>query len=163
MKVDLIQCTVRIQDDGHFGNLEVVKSGPSALRATEIPLLRAKHDLGGASGPEACCIQNARVVGQTEIVTLEEAQRLTRTYGKIVQEIYPNGRGMPSTIADCDLPLACIAEMPKAEEKVDEKKSAADRKKEMREALEAAGVEIPPGNLSIQDYEALMEELEEAL
>lgn len=105
MQFDLIQCTVRLNEDGNFGSTEVVKAGPGAVRASEIPILRFLHDVEGGFDQGTCCIASARVVGQVEGRKSDEMDRLAAIYGtKVVSAVYPGGRGVPETMRDCDLP-----------------------------------------------------------
>ncbi|MDG3089229.1 hypothetical protein P7F88_25535 [Vibrio hannami] len=80
MKIDLIQCTVKILQDGGHGATEVVKAGPGALRATEIPIIRAINDVS-EGGADLCCIANAVVVGQVDVNSTVEIDRLRSVYG----------------------------------------------------------------------------------
>lgn len=171
MKLETIQCTVRINVEGKFGMTEIVCAGPDALSATEIPLLRMRHDVANGLVKDECSIHNAVVVGETETDKATEFQRLIEKYGdQLVKAAYPQGRGMPLTLADCELPDGCFAPKRAAPKKpapevvediqVDTRspQEIAAAKKAVRAALNEAGVEIPPGNLTESDLLALADE-----
>jgi hypothetical protein len=110
MKLDLIECTVRLNYDGNPNLTEVVKAGPGALRATDIPVLRAIHDLGSDAGDADCCIFGARVIGSIEVTQGDEMERLRATYPKeVLAYTYPGGRGLPQKLRDLELPEDRIA------------------------------------------------------
>lgn len=156
MQVDLIQCTVRLNQKGNIGLSTIVKSGPSALRATEVPLLRMAHDTEGFDAG-ACCISEALVVGKVETTRAHELELLSQRYGRNLLDVaYPGGRGLPLTIADLELPDEAVAAVPKV--KAPTPKEIAERKAKLREALTKAAVVIPPGNLSEEDLMGLAEE-----
>ncbi len=109
MKVDLIECTVRLNLDGNPNLAEIVRAGKNAARATEIPVLRAMHDLG--MGDESdCSIFNARVIGQAETTRAQEIAFLKSKYKqKYLDLVYPGGRGLPEKLEHCELPAANLA------------------------------------------------------
>jgi len=156
MKLDLIQCTVRLQNDGQNDKTEIVKSGPDAITPAEAIVLMMQHSLD--DGPNGCAIRNAIKVGEIETTKQEEGFRLRRKYGPIVEQAFPRGRHMPSTIEDLELPPECIGKPRQMTLDATAPKTAHERKKEMRAALEAAGIEVPKGNLSEDDLQALMDE-----
>lgn len=109
MKIDLIECTVRITYDGHPNLTEIVKAGASAVPASEIPLLRALHDTGMGDVSD-CCIGHARKVGEFETTKANEIERIRTKFKKgLVDMIYPAGRGMAATLEDCELPSEALA------------------------------------------------------
>lgn len=119
MKFEKVQCLLRVDQAGSITTLSVSKSGPDALSVTEIPLLRAANDIQGG-GDDDCCITMAQVVGDYDSTGANELHRLRRKYGsKRVDAIYPGGRGLPKSIADCELPDTAIASKKRAAPKKD--------------------------------------------
>lgn len=114
MKIQKVQCLIRVLQGGSVGSLVVPRSGPDAVPVTEIPILRMSNDIDGG-GDEDCCISKAMVVGDYEASTKSEFDRLCSKYGaKRVNAVYPGRRGMPKSIEDCELPDTAIAkEKPK--------------------------------------------------
>lgn len=162
MKMDLIQCTIRLNQEGHVGLMEVVKSGPDAITPAEAVILMRKHSIDDSE--EGVCIFNARKVGEVDRAKMQEAERLALKYGgKIVADTFPRGGMMPGDIEDLELPQSSLAPEP---EKVDEpvtqsEPSEEDKKREeLINKLTDAEVTIPGGNLSLDDLQALVDELE---
>jgi len=109
MKIDKIQCLVRMNYDGNPNLTQTPRSGPSAAYAFEIPLLRAMNDSGEA-GELHCCITEAEVVGQEEMTGDQIRSFLSSRYkAPLLGSIYPGGRGYPKTLADCELPHEALA------------------------------------------------------
>lgn len=109
MQFEKVQCLVRVLQDGNPGILSVMKSGPGAVSVTEIPILRAMNDIEGG-GEDDCSISQAEVVGEYESSGANELNRLRRMYGnKWVNMLYPGGRMLPKTLADCELPHTSLA------------------------------------------------------
>jgi len=151
MIVERIQCLIRLNQDGKTDLTQVVKAGPSAVLATEIPLLRMRHDVADGLLEEECCISLAKVVGEVEISKVAEFERLKNRYGETVSTVYPQGRMMPLTLADCELPNGCHGP-------VEKKATKAHTAKGLRAQLKEAGVTVPAGNLSVDDLMALIVE-----
>lgn len=171
MQIERVQCLVRLKLNDRNDLMQVVKAGPDAVPASEIPLLRAKHDLGGGMVEAECSISMAEVVEVLETTKAEEFERLCLKYGKpFVERMYPQGRMMPLTLADCDLPPGCALPKakPKAEPKAKSKAKPQDEPPAAPDAefdrefwlneLDMAGATIPEGNLSPNDIMALVEE-----
>jgi len=149
MQLDLIQCTVRANIDGDISKLEVVKAGPAAITPAEAVILMMKHSLDETA--TGCALRNVIKVGVVEREKDDEMKRLRREYGVIVDQAFPRGRQLPRTINDIDIPEECMGK-PREEPK------PLDPRKAMRAILEANGVEVPKGNLSKDDLQALMDE-----
>lgn len=159
MEIERIQCLVRLNQKGKTELATVVKAGPDAVPATEIPILRTFHDVGDGMIQEECSISAARVVGSFETTKAQEFERLKLKYGEaVVKGIYPQGRMMPSTLDDCDLPPGCRSEAPAPKKEAKQEPKSSDRVKELRKLLDTNGVKVPSGNLSVEDLEALIEE-----
>lgn len=151
MEVQLIQCTVKTNQDGNTGLMEVVLAGPSSIPVTEIPLLRRQHEDKDADGGAPCCIDNAKVVGDVTI-TDRKAHKdyLMRKYGaKLVEAEYPGSipRNFPVTLDDCDIPKSNQILAPKE-----------GTKDWFAVELKKLNVDFPD-NASKKDLEALYEEM----
>jgi hypothetical protein len=164
MQIERVQCLVKLKLNDRNDLSQIVKSGPDAVHATEIPLLRAKHDLASGMTEAECAISMAEVVDVIEISKAEEYERLCLKYGKPFVDVhYPQGRLMPMTLADCELPPGCTVAKPKKAPKAKAAKEAPveapdfDRDFWLDE-LKAAGVTVPTDNLSEADIWALVEE-----
>jgi hypothetical protein len=167
MQIERVQCLVKLKLNDRNDLSQIVKSGPDAVPATEIPLLRAKHDLASGMTEAECAISMAEVVDVIEISKPEEYERLCLKYGKpFVDAHYPQGRLMPLTLADCELPPGCTVAKPKkvaASKKLKADPAPApveddfDREFWLNE-LREAGATVPDGNLSPDDIMALVEE-----
>lgn len=155
MEIERIQCTVRLFQNGKTELTTVVKAGPDALAATEIPIMRLDNDVADGLSLAECCIREAQVVGTFETTQAAEFERLKLKYGeKRVRAVYPQARLMPKTLAECDLPDGCAR--PVKREKKPDTKSEMKRLKKM---LEDAGVtDLPLGDLSLDDLQALAAE-----
>ena len=108
-KVEKIQCLVRMNYDGNANLTQVLRSGPSAAYAFEIPLMRRMNDLGMDLEGADCAVTEAEVVGD-QMMTLEQIRtHLRRKYKQnVIDAIYPGGRGYALTLADCELPDTSI-------------------------------------------------------
>ena len=82
MQIELVQCLVKLKLNDRNDMMQIVKAGPDAVPATEIPILRAKHDIGGGMVQEECAISDAHVVGTIETTKAQEFERLALKYGK---------------------------------------------------------------------------------
>lgn len=152
MEIELVQCLIRLNQNGHYNLTQIVRAGPGAVPVTEIPILRMKHDMGDGMTEEECSINRAQVVGSYETTKAQEFERLRLKYGeKDVAAQYPQGRMMPSTLADCELPKGSVIAV--------KRKPKGPSLKEMRDKLVAAGVTVPDGNLTKEDYEAMAEDI----
>lgn len=154
MEMDRIQCLVRVNQNSNIDDLVIVKAGPDALTPAEMIVLMMKHSISDAF--EGCSIQKARKVGTVERSKQDELDRLRLKYGDIVNTAFPRGRHLPVTLADVDLPEGSIDTAKHPEPVVDEVDTTPDEKPDYRAALEAAGVDIPKGDLSDDDLMALM-------
>lgn len=165
MQIERVQCLVRLKLNDRNDMMQIVKAGPDALSAPEIPVVRALHDIGGGMVSDECCISVAEVVDTVETNKAEEMERLKLKYGAaIIEQMYPQGRHMPLTLADCDLPPGCaVAKPKKAKAKAKEVPEVAEQSDDFDrdfwiEELKLAGVEIPEGELSDIDLWALVED-----
>lgn len=155
MEIEVAECTVRLNQKGNVGLTEIVKAGPDAMTPGEIEILRAMHDLDG-EGAEACCIGNLKVVGKIDRSLAEERELLRLKYGPhVVQHLFPQPRHIPTKISDLILPPESLSAKQKATRSPDE---ISNRKKELREELNAAGVKTPPGNISEANLQALLDD-----
>ncbi|WP_288927284.1 hypothetical protein [uncultured Maritimibacter sp.] len=144
MKFDLIQCVVRVPHEGAYGGSEVVKTGPQAITPAEGVILGAMFDVD----PSDPCIVQAQVIGSVERTKGEELERLAGIYGRArVMDIYKSAALMPAKLADLELPEDHLS-----------KSKVKTAKAMLREELESMGVDIPKGNLSEADLEALKAE-----
>ncbi len=171
MQIDMVQCTVRLNQKGNRDLTTIVKAGPDAISTCEMVLLRMQHDLPGFD-EDGCCIGDAVVVGTIETTKQQEYERLLGKGFKtaLIEAAFPQGRGMPQTLKEVDLPSSSLgkplrkiepegaktAEPPKADPS--SPKSIAQRKQQIRDLLTAAGVAIPTGNLTEADLAAIAEE-----
>lgn len=104
MKIAKIECLLRVSQNGNINILQIPKAGPDALMVTEIPILRMINDIQ-EGGDSDCCISDVRQVDVVEADRNSEIERLKGKYGdRIVNTLYPGGRGLPSTVEDCELP-----------------------------------------------------------
>lgn len=157
MKIERIQCLVRLNQKDRTDLTQIVMAGPSALPATEIPLLREKHDVADGLVEEECCISMAKVVGEFETTKQQEFERLKLKYGEeLVRRMYPQGRMMPATLEEVDLPPGCALPVPRKSRKKSEVIEEDPSLAEMRAILEDNGVKVPKGNLSREDLETIM-------
>lgn len=109
-KVEKIQCLVRMNYDGNPNLSTVLRSGPSAAYAFELPLLRRMNDLGMDVEELDCCITEAEVVEVVEMTRDDIKRELRNRYkAPLIEGIYPGGRGFALTLADCELPDASVA------------------------------------------------------
>ena len=109
MQFEKVQCLVTLNQGGNVNLAAVAMAGPSALAAPEIPILRARHEVGDG-GYTVPCISDALVVGSVEQTQASMLDSLRRKYGSaIVNTIYPGGRGLPRTLDDCELPSSSLA------------------------------------------------------
>lgn len=119
MEIDVVQCLVRVNQDGNTGILSVAKAGPDALPITEIPILRTLHEIS-EGGEEDCCITEVIHVGSITTTRANEIERLKLKYkSPVVDHNYPGGRAMPSKLEDCEIPASSYAKVkapPKAKE-----------------------------------------------
>lgn len=153
MKYDLIQMTVRLNINNSHTSTEIIKSGPQAVTAAEALLLHVRHSLG--ENPEAVAIRNAVKVGEVEMSKSQLLESLRERYGaKLVDETFQRGRHLPSTLADLELPEECLGK-PRV---IEAAPAAFEGKAEKREALVAAGIDLPKGNISESDLDALIAE-----
>lgn len=163
MQIELVQCLVKLKLNDRNDMMQIVKAGPDAVPATEIPILRAKHDIASGMVQEECAISDAQVVGTVETTKAQEMERLILKYGKrIVDQMYPQGRLMPMTLAECDLPPGCAVSVKPKKAKAKAKDEPVDSPDFDREfwinELREAGTKIPEGNLSEADIWALVDE-----
>lgn len=111
--VERIQCLVRMNYDGNAGLTTVLKSGPSAAYAFEIPLIRRMNDLGMDVEEADCCITEAEVVGEVTMTRDEIRAYMRRRYKlPLIDALYPGGRGYALTLADCELPDTSLVRKP---------------------------------------------------
>lgn len=109
MKFQKVKCLLRMNQGGNVNLAAVSFAGPSALFAPEIPILRARHEVG-EEGMAAPCFTLVEKVGEVDETASNMLNMLRRKYGAgIVNAIYPGGRGLPKTIADCELPEGSLA------------------------------------------------------
>lgn len=160
MQIERVQCLVRLNLNGKTDLMQVVKAGPDAVPASEIPLIRAKHDVASGMTVDECAVTRAEVVGVLETTKAEEFERLMIKYGKkFVESMYPQGRLMPLTLADCELPPGCVVAGKKkkgGKAKVEEPVNPEFDRDFWLEELKGAGVKIPEGSLSEDDIWALV-------
>lgn len=164
MEIEKVQCLVRLNDqDGKPSLTTIVKAGPDAVPVTEIPILRMVHDIGDGLIEEECAISMARVVGTYKTTKAQEFERLKAKYGNdLVNSNYPQGRMMPTSLSDCELPPGCVIAPPKKSSKsvkapVQEEPELSpedEAKLVLSDMLIAAGVEIK-GDPSVEELEAL--------
>lgn len=110
MQFQVVQCLVRLNQNGNPNLTEIVKSGPDAIPVTEIPILRLINDVAEGGDDEGCCINQALVVRDMDSTKANEIKRLKQKYGpSLVDVCYPGGRGMPIHLIDCELPESCLA------------------------------------------------------
>lgn len=107
LDVQKIQCTVRLNLEGNTNLMTVVKAGPNALYAFEIPILRLMNDLD--EGDELCCIGEAQMIGAEEMTNDDIRAVLSKYKQQLVQIIYPGNRGYARTLIDCELPDSALA------------------------------------------------------
>ena len=111
MEIEKVQCVVKVKQgkDDQARLLAVVKAGPSAIPASEIPILRSINDIATGMSEAECCIGNAKVVGTFMTDKRAEYERLCMKYGQErVDRFFPQGRLMPSTLKECELPDGCV-------------------------------------------------------
>lgn len=147
MKIERVQFLLKLNQNDHGPNLtEIPMAGPSSRLVTEIPLIRMRHDIGSGISEAECSVSRAKVVGTIEIDKQAEYARLVEIYGeKAVGAVYPSGRHMPLTLDDCELPPGCVEDTPKPKVSAAAKKKQDDARRDaLREALLAAGVDLPP-------------------
>lgn len=118
MDIAKVECSVRLIQNGNTGLLTVSKAGPGAILVTEIPLLRRINDIE-EGGADDCAVSDVRQVDVVKDVSRgAEIERLTSLYGRaLVDQIYPGGRGLPSTVEDCELPDEAMGKAGKAKSK----------------------------------------------
>jgi hypothetical protein len=110
MKIDRIQCLVRMNYDGNPNLAQIPRSGPTAAYAFEIPLLRRLNDSGLDMDETLCCITEAEVVEQEDMTGDQIRLFLQARYKQpLIDAIYPGGRGYAKTLADCELDSSCLA------------------------------------------------------
>lgn len=115
MKIAKIQCLLRVNQDGNPNILHLPKAGPDAILVTEVPILRMINDIA-EGGAEDCCIARVQQVDIVDVDRMQEVERLKAKYGDArVNACYPGGRGLPETIADCELPSSAMAKQSKKE------------------------------------------------
>lgn len=115
MKMAVIKCLLRVNQDGNPNILHLPKAGPDALPVSEVPILRMINDVA-EGGAEDCCITNVQQVNVLDVDRMPEIERLKSKYGPaLVDACYPGGRGLPSTVEDCELPSSSIAKRIKKE------------------------------------------------
>lgn len=115
MKIAVVECLLRVVQKGDVNNLSVPKAGPDALLVTEIPVLRVINDIE-EGGAEDCCISEVVQTRIEDVTKSDELNRLREKYGeKLIQFVYPGGRGFPTTVEECELPSSAMAKAkPKA-------------------------------------------------
>lgn len=110
MKIERIQCLVRMNYDGNPNLTVTLRSGPTAAYAFEIPLLRRLNDAGFGGDDLVPCITEAEVVGSEEMSSDEIRMFLSSRYKQpLIDSIYPGGRGYAKTLDDCELPPSALA------------------------------------------------------
>ena len=118
MFVEKIQCVVQMMYDGNPNLMQVVKAGPNAAYAFEIPLFRAMNAVDGDSGDGAGAVTEAKTVDTVRMTTEEITTYLKQKYKpQRLAMVYPGGRGYAKTLDDCELPpeaLAPVLPEPKA-------------------------------------------------
>lgn len=162
MKLEVIQCLIKLSDGGGSGLTEVIKAGPSAVTVPEIAILQALHNTE-AEGPVRECVSRCRILETREVSSYDEIDRLGGIYGrKFVASVFPGGRGLPLKLSDLNLPDECMEEIknPNEDGQVADMEPVTAR--EYRAALKEAGVKVPPGNISVASLKAMMPDLEKA-
>jgi hypothetical protein len=112
MNMAKVNCLLRLTQKGNINILQVSKSGPDALLVSEIPILRKINDISeGGDGGEDCCISSLTQIDVVEDINRgHEIERLNIKYGNVIVDmIYPGGRGLPSTVEDCEVPSSSFA------------------------------------------------------
>lgn len=162
MEIDMVQCTVKLMQKDNNNLTTIVKAGPSACSPAEMVLLRMEHDAPGMAD-DSCCIGDAVVVGTRETSKQAEYERLVKLGFKSakIEMAFPGGRGFPTTLAQVDLPAISLGAALRKEKVVDAKDAkpaVVPSKASLRAAIQAAGIELPAGNLSEADLRAIAEE-----
>ncbi len=143
MQLDLIQCTVTLNEKGATNMTTVVKAGPDAITPAEAFILMNLHPpAGGTDSVHETTLRDILVIGTVERDKNEEMARLREKYGAArVQALLPSGMRIPQKISDIDIPVEAFAK-PKKTGPV-----KIDRKQQMDIAtkLFEAGVMIPDG------------------
>lgn len=162
MRLDLVQCLVQIPDGGGSGFTQVLKAGPGAVTPPEMAILQYLHNTE-AEGPARECLSRCRVVGFIETDAYNEIDRLAGIYKKkMVSFIFPPQSKLPQTLDDLNLPEECMD--PQGPVLVEEEgkeildpstKLKPKTAKQLRAGLEAMGIDVPVGNISIADLTAL--------
>lgn len=147
MKMDLIQCTVKLNQKGNTELTEVIRSGPSAITPAEARVLIFQHRI--PEDDESICIGDVVKVGEVERSKAEELARLRATYGtKVIELLFPHGASLPYEIKHLDLPKSAMGAPLRTAKQI------------LLSKLEAMEVPVPEGNLSIEDLQALYDEQE---
>ncbi|MBP8216067.1 MAG: hypothetical protein KAX54_00290 [Thauera sp.] len=99
MQVQVVNAMVGVRQSpsDEMYKLQLFKSGPDALRVTELPVLQAVNGLES--------ITEVSVVGTIEVNKAEEHERLIAKYGAdAVKLVYPSPAApMPKTVHDVEL------------------------------------------------------------
>lgn len=168
MKIDVIECTVKIMQNDDPGLLQIVKAGVGAIPVTEAAILMMRNSPDPHLA-ETNALGHVRLVGQIETNRGAELERLTRLYGKNdVNTAFPGGRAMPERVEDLLLPEGCLAkdalawrEAPEPEpEPVEE---VTHERAELLARLKASKAEISDTDaLSDEDIREILREVEAA-
>ncbi len=115
MQLDLIECTVTLNEKGATNMTTVVKAGPDAITAPEAFILMNLHPpSGGSENVHETTLRDIRVVGTVDRDRNAEMTRLREKYGaRIVGALLPSGLRMPQKISDIDIPVEAFAKVKK--------------------------------------------------
>lgn len=114
MQIEKVNCLVSLDNNGLDAiNSQIVKSGPSAISVTEIPLIQMQN------GPDS--VTRVHSAGFFESGKREELSRLNEVYPKkFMSIVYPGlNAPIPKTIADVDLPDKHLHDAPEVVEEAE--------------------------------------------
>lgn len=110
MKIQTVECTVRVAQKGNPNILEIVRTGPDALRVTEIPLIRHINEVSEGGEDAECAVRWVKVIGEEDVTVRDELARLRGIYGPdLVNTFYPGGSAMSGLLKDMHLPAEALA------------------------------------------------------
>jgi len=164
MKHDLIHCVVRIAQGDRVDIAEIPRAGAGALTPMEAAILIDLHSVGDdPMDAGGCAVRGAYKAGEVERTKHEEMERLSGIYGRErVRRVFPMQGMAPLTIDDLDLPRDNRIDPPKpkkAAEDTESRPSLADERKTLTDKIEAAGLKLPDGKLTIDDLRAMAKEV----
>lgn len=161
---DLIQCTVRMNQNEAKAVSEIVRAGPDALTPPEMIVLQMQHGISEDESGHA--IRNAIKVGEIDLdreAMLDRIHRNTGADKKSVSAMMPSMQLTPKTLDQMDLPPECLGKKRETltlgglKGNLDEA-GIEMTIPDMMKALKQAGADIPSGKLSRDDLVALMTE-----